>query len=57
MLEYIIDEIMKIAMPYLLFLFGIFVLLFIGNGYIAGPFFILSIVMILEQIWPSVKNE
>ena len=48
---------MKIAMPYLLFLFGIFVLLFIGNGYIAGPFFILSIVMILEQIWPSVKNE
>ena len=45
------------ALPYLLLLIGIIVLFIVGNPYVAGPFLILGIVMILESIWPSVSDD
>ena len=45
------------ALPYLLLLIGLMALFVVGNAYVAGPFFILGIVIILERIWPSVKDK
>lgn len=45
------------ALPYILLTIGLLALFIVGNAYIAGPFFILGIVMILERIWPSVKDD
>ena len=45
------------ALPYLLLLIGIIVLFIVGNPYVAGPFLIIGIVMILESIWPSVSDD
>lgn len=45
------------ALPYIFLLIGIIALFIVGNAYAAGPFFILGIVMILERIWPSVKDK
>ncbi len=48
---------MKKASPYLVLLFGILSLFYLGNVYVAGVLIILGIVMIFERIWPSVKDE
>ena len=45
------------ALPYILLLVGLIALFVVGNAYVSGSFFILGIVMILERIWPSVKEK
>ena len=50
------NPILKKSFPYLFFLFGILVLIYMDNIYIAIASFIISIVMILERIWPSVND-
>ena len=45
------------ALPYILLLVGLIALFVVGNVYVAVPFLILGIVMILERIWPSVKEK
>ena len=44
---------MKIITPFLLILFGLFVLLMIGQPIVSGICFLLGIVMIIECIWPE----
>lgn len=45
------------ALPYLLLIIGILSLFIIQNIYAAGACIILGIVMIIEKIWKSVKDE
>ncbi len=45
------------ALPYIFLLVGLIALFVVGNVYVAGPSFILGIVMILERVWPSVSDE
>jgi hypothetical protein len=44
------------ALPYLLLAIGLIALFFVGNIYVAGVCITLGVVMILERIWPSVKD-
>ena len=44
---------MKRMLPYLLILFGLFLLLFVGQAIPAGVCFLLGVVMIFEKIWPE----
>ena len=44
------------ALPYILLLIGLIALFLVRISYVSVPFFILGIVMILERIWPSVKE-
>lgn len=43
--------------PFLIFLLGFFILFFIDKPYIASPCFIVSVVMLLERIWPSLNEK
>lgn len=48
---------MKKTIPYFLLFFGLIVLFLVENVYVAGLCLILGLVMIMEQIWPSVKDK
>lgn len=48
---------MEKAMPFWLSLFGLFALFFFGNEYLAIGCFFFSIIMTIDRIWPSVKDE
>lgn len=47
------NPIMKKLSPYLLILFGLFLLFFLGQAPAAGVCFLIGIVMIFEKIWPE----
>lgn len=47
------DRIVKILLPYLIILFGLFVLLLIQQPIVSGVCFLVGIVMIFERIWPE----
>ena len=44
---------MKKLYPYLLILFGLFLLFIIGQAEVAGVCIIIGIVMFMEKIWPE----
>lgn len=44
---------MKRITPYLLILFGLFLLFFIGLAEVAGVFILVGVVTIFEQFWPE----
>lgn len=44
---------LKKASPFLLLLFGLFMLLVMGNAMIAGICLLLGVVIIIERIWPE----
>lgn len=48
---------MKKIVPLLFILLGVIALFLKNNIYVAGFFIILGIVMIMERIWPSIKDE
>lgn len=44
---------LKDLSPYFLILIGLFILFFMDMAPVAGVFFLLGIVMVIESIWPE----
>ena len=48
---------MKKSMPYGLFLIGLIALFYLGNENVAIGCLLMSIIMLIDRIWPCVKDE